>query len=162
MVRSWALQSQSSSLYHKAIVDGAISKGVVVDFLPFDAFIAGLRIYCMQAPNSTEDVCLLLDVWNRELLDDIIRVLLVPTISRRPGLVLISSVLTWAGKRYNNPITDFASEFVARRPAACAHNAWLSENSFWNMVCRTKSNAVIISLGAAYGLSGYHCADIFR
>lgn len=88
-----------------------------------------------------------------------------PTCVRRPRVVLLSSLMTWGGKLYAEPILDPLSQFVARLPASSSVSAFMQENALYNITTMLPSmsiEVVVLSLGLVYGGGGWDFEGIFR
>ena len=85
-----------------------------------------------------------------------------PHAVRRPRLILLSSLLTWAGKSYDDPIVGSAADFHARVPAVCAVEQYLIENRFFAMASSSGTSACILGMGLVYGGVGFDMKEIFR
>lgn len=120
-------------------------------------FIQYVKDYCeglLGDPMGT-GVCILLDVWNTDLVYKMIQIMSAANLVKRPTIILISSLLTWAGKNYSSAIRDSSVEFPLRRPSNSAQEAWMLENMLWSVATKFNFRAYIVGSGLLYGGPGY-------
>jgi hypothetical protein len=158
----WCCYSDSNpNRITRRVLDRLNSQNVPVRMHSSDKLLMMVQSYC-QDENPADSVCLLLEIQNRRVVEDVCRLLQFPGWFRRPRIVLLSTLLTWAGKSYPCPIQDISCEFCARLPTALAEEAWKVENCIWNISVRTKTEVIIVGLGLLYGLNGFDFGDVFR
>lgn len=145
----------------RGVLDGLNTSGVLVSTYSAENLLHKVKHYC-ESTKVKDPVCLLLEAWNKHFIEALFNIFQLPGLIRRPRIVLLSSLLTWAGKRYTNVITDAASEFCSRRPIAASEEVWKTENAVWNIASKTKTEVIIIGFGLLYGKGGFDFAGLFR
>ena len=93
------------------------------------------------------------------------QILASPFNFRTPRVILLSTLLTWAGTsrtHSNNPIIGNINEFNHRIPAYSVAETFLLENSFVNIINSANNNSCAIGVGLVYGSSGYDLLPFFK
>jgi hypothetical protein len=157
----WRCADGNVNRLAKNVLERLNSESVLVSTYSADTLVHKVKLYC-EAAKVKDDVCLLLEIWNRNVIDALSRILMLPGLVRRPRIVVVSSLLTWAGRRYEGPISNINEEFCNRRPIAGAEDAWKTENCLWNIASKTKTEVLIVGTGLLYGLAGFDFAQLFR
>lgn len=154
----WTCSSDENS---KVIFGNSIEFGIQINETFEDDLLAKTRQYCLL-PEVDNAFIVIVDVWNSELLDQFVQILSVPTLVRRPIIVLLSSLLTWAGKEYEAPIENVEAEFLARKPIHASFEAWTFENILWSCAKEHKFPLYILGRGLVYGREGFDFDEVMR
>ena len=147
--------------------------GVVTEIPNEDELISVLSNYCFNTTDNTEsesnyndDVCLILSIEDKTLLEVVIQMMTKLEAQRRPRILLLSTLMTWAGRSYTAIIGDCAGEFAERIPASCAVESYMLENSLWSLAnCSQPLGALkvaILSSCLVYGNTGGDVSSQFR
>eukprot|EP01041_Mallomonas_annulata_P000289 gene289-523_t len=129
------------------------------------AILRFFQMFCESEFISEEDekvTCVILNIEDTRLLEAVLQVLESPFIYRRPRIILLSTLLTWAGKNYDMPIEGSYADFKSRVPAISAVEAYMIENRFYDMVTSTGADACILSMGLLYGGPGFDFEELLR
>lgn len=132
-----------------------------------DDFVAQVSSYCDTTSSLEKDatLCVILSVEHSNSLTALIKVLKRPGLKHIPRIILLSTVMTWGGKNYSEPIVDYTTEFVSRTPLSSALEAFMNENSLYDL-STTQTDCImeicIIFLGLVYGGHGWDLSNIFK
>ncbi len=79
-------------------------------------------------------------------------------------VILLSSYLSWGGRKYYVPVGNSISEFTSRVPLASEIEVYELENQFHSCCVSVSSSLTmcIIGVGLVYGEDGFDNKDFFR
>ena len=79
-------------------------------------------------------------------------------------VIILSTFVTWGGKKYTAPITNASSEFKKRHPFANTFDLFYSENALVAMADRDRGRykLVVVGTGLLYGGKGYDLLNMFE
>lgn len=81
---------------------------------------------------------------------------------KSPKIILISSLLTWGGRKYHVPIGGTTNEFLARVPVPSEVELYKLENKFHACFTQTGVRMTIVGVGLLYGGNGYDFHEVFK
>lgn len=147
------------------IVNSLKDAGIQVLSFEKDELVSLLSYYCESETIPSEYSALtgiVLQIDDKKMAEEIILILSSSMVYRRPRVLLLSSLMTWAGKKQNEGVIDGNfTNFNSRVPAVCASDQYLLENKFAHMVSSTKMDGCIVGLGLLYGGEGLDFQDMY-
>lgn len=119
--------------------------------------------YCSQS--TPRNLSILIDTRFGDAIGHLLTTLKKPLVSQIPKIVLLSTLLTWSGKKYAQAIEDYTSEFIKRIPLLDTLDIYATENTAFEFARNCPNCAgklYILSVGLLYGRTGYDFQDSFR
>lgn len=74
----------------------------------------------------------------------------------------MSTILTWAGRKYHVPINGNINEFLSRVPLPSEGLLYKLENKFYSCSLLYRGKLCCISVGVIYGGKGFDFEDILK
>ena len=81
---------------------------------------------------------------------------------RGPKIIMITSLLSWSGRRYHVPVGTSVSEFTSRVPSARETDVYRIENMFHSCQSVTGLKMSLIGAGLVYGGCGFDFQQLFQ
>ena len=128
-----------------------------------DALAAVLDEYCSNSSGAS--LCVLVSVEDGASVSCLLQKLSWPTFTRRPRVILLSSLSTWGGAAYADPIADAKSQFLSRLPSSNAVEAYSLENALYSLATAATQSGLevaILPLGLVFGGGGWDLETFFR
>lgn len=79
-------------------------------------------------------------------------------------IIVLSTFITWGGKKYSSPITNALVEFKKRHPFSNTFELFYLENVLVEMAGRGRGRfkLSVVGMGLLYGGKGYDLFDAFE
>lgn len=134
-------------------------------------FLETVEAYCASGASSAssssdESLCVVVNAENGCEVEALVQLLQLPGVVRRPRIVLLSTLLTWAGRSYGETaIADYRASFASRLPASSAMTAFFCENLVHNLAAVLPPGAIevaVVGVGLLYGGPGWDLENLLR
>jgi len=158
------IYQNSSSQYETFLIEILEKSGHEVHLMDNTKLIDYFQTYC-ETPDEEgreSSSCAIITIDDCKTLHTIIQILSRPFNYRRPRVILISSLFTWAGGKHDRKIAGSWEDFKSRVPVIGAAEEYILENGFYDMVMSTGADACIVGLGLVYGGPAFDMEDIFQ
>jgi hypothetical protein len=81
---------------------------------------------------------------------------------RMPRVIMMTSFLSWSGKRYHVPVGGSLSEFTSRAPHPKETEVYKIENKFHTCSTQVGMEGCLVGTGLIYGGKGFDMHNLFK